>query len=198
MLKVGLPLTALALLASVFLLSLRPELREGLTFSEADLRALGSGLAITNPRFSGSSIDGDLYDFEAKSVEPRDETLDAAKIDALTGTIRFQDGLLVDLEAPVADVDMVTETILWAEGLSLVTSDGYTAEAERADMDLNAGIVRGSGGIEATGPMGNITSRQLTISGTGGIDGLREGSSVVFTGNVKLRYVPEGEIKEGN
>ncbi len=176
LLKIGLPLTGAALLGSV-----------------ADLEAMGTGLKVTNPRFSGASLDGDRYDFEAATVVPRDIAMEMAEVDALTGTIRFADGLAVDLEAPFATVDLTSETLLFDRGLAVRTNSGIEATAGSANMDLRQGVLHADGGIAAEAALGTIVSDRLTIAARtpGGVAALTEGSTLLFTGRVKLRYVPQ-------
>ncbi|MEO0911516.1 MAG: hypothetical protein AAFY59_00785 [Pseudomonadota bacterium] len=191
-LKVGLPLTALALLASVIMLGTRDEVPGGLTFSAADLEALGTGMQVKEPRFSGASLDGDLYDFQANAVVPRDATLEFADIDALEGTIRFRDGRSVFISADTAEIDFGAEQILLRDSIYIESSDGYTAQGSIVVVDLEAGLVRGSGGITAEGPFGEITSRNLLIQSKGdnSLETLANDALMTFTEGVSLRYQP--------
>ncbi|MEM9812701.1 MAG: hypothetical protein AAF913_08525 [Pseudomonadota bacterium] len=190
-LKVGLPLAGLALLASVVLLSLRPEPPGALTFSAADLEAMGSGLKVTRPRFSGASLDGDLYDFEAATVVPTDAELVRAEIEKISGAIRFADGLVVNLTAPDAAVDLVSETIFFDDGLVISTSSTLEAAAARANLDLRAGVLTAEGGVSASGTLGTIVAERLRVETVeeGNVEAFTEGATLVFTGGVELRYV---------
>jgi lipopolysaccharide export system protein LptC len=54
-LKVGLPLVAVGLLASLFVVQTDDRIGEGVVFSPGDVEALGSGLRISNPTFTGTT-----------------------------------------------------------------------------------------------------------------------------------------------
>ncbi|QHQ36850.1 hypothetical protein [Algicella marina] len=199
-LKVGLPLVAMALLASVFMLGTRSELPGGLSFSDADLQALGTGLKVTEPRFSGASLDGDLYDFMADEVIPRDASLEIADIAALEGTIRFRDGRSVHVSSATAAIDLPGERILLGEGMRLESSDGYVARAEDVRIDLKGGRIWGEGKVYAEGPIGEISSEEFLIE-SGEETALTEignESVITFTNDVKVRYVPAKEAGESD
>ncbi len=191
-LKVGLPLTGLALLVSVFMLSTQDEIPGGLSFSDADLQALGTGLRVTNPRFSGASLDGDIYDFVADSVIPKDASLEFADIETLSGTIRFRDGHVVSLSAQRAEINLMTEELILSDDINLQSSEGYNAKASRLDVDLKNGQIHGSGDVFADGPMGEISSDSLLIEATEAqdIEALANDSMITFTNRVRLRYLP--------
>ena len=60
-LKVGLPLVALGLLTALFLFPRQTGFEGGLVYSTADLIALGEGMTVSNPRFSGSTEAGEPF-----------------------------------------------------------------------------------------------------------------------------------------
>ena len=64
-LKVGLPLVAVGLLASLFLVQTDDRLGGNVVFSPGDVEALGSGLSINNPTFTGTTRGEDRFRFTA-------------------------------------------------------------------------------------------------------------------------------------
>lgn len=188
-LKLGLPIAAMSLLAAVFLVSREDELEGGLTFSKADLEAMGTGLRVTNPNFSGSSTRGDLYDFVAASVVPQDLGMKVATIADLSGTIRFFGGNMLELIASEADFDMENQKMVLNSGVELQTSDGYTASAGQVAVDLAQGVLTGTGTVQASGPMGKIEADRMNMSSVTRL-GLESDAVVTFTGHVRLRYIP--------
>lgn len=191
-LKIGLPLVAIALLASVFMLSGRSELPGGLSFSASDMRALGTGLKVTRPRFSGASIDGDIYDFMAEEVAPRSTKLESAEITDLAGTVRFRDGQSVAIAAEKGEVNLVGETLQLSRSVRIDSSEGYRASADDLYLDLRAGSITGVGNIRATGPLGEITSSSLQITSEEGLalGKLSQSARLFFSNGVKVRYEP--------
>ena len=69
-LKVGLPLVALGMLSALFLIQTEDRLGAGIRFTRGDLEALGSGLRISNPIFTGTTSGADTFRFTAELVIP--------------------------------------------------------------------------------------------------------------------------------
>lgn len=196
LLKVGLPAVAVALLAAVFLLSDKTEFDTALNFSEADLEALRSGLKLTEPQFSGASLGGDIYDFRASLVTPRDLAMSEADILDLRGRVAFRDGRIVDLRSDRARLDAVAQQVVLEDGIELITSDGYRAEATRVEVDIEVGVLTAAGPVRASGPAGEIEAATLRIArvddGERGFD--PNETLITFAGGVRLRYLP-GELE---
>lgn len=193
-LKFGLPLAAMALLLAVFLVSREDKLEAGLAFSQADLDALSSGLRISNPQFSGSNTSGDLYNFSAASVVPRDLTMNIAEVEALEGSITYPDGEKLAFTAKNASINLKKRLLVLNEGIAISTSEGYAAMAGRVEMDLNLGVLIGEGNVVATGAIGRISAGSLQINSVTR-SGLSDNSTIVFSGGVKLNYIPNQENK---
>lgn len=192
LLKVGFPLLAFGILAAVFLWRQEEDLGGGLTFSAADLEAMRTGLKLTEPQFSGASLSGDIYDFKASTVIPRDIELSMADIEALDGRVQYADGRVIDLVSETASINLETRVIVMETGIVITTSDGYRAVAERLDVDVNASVLTGTGPVSATGPVGNIQAGGLVISAAPGVNrptGVDE-TLISFTNGVRLTYTP--------
>ncbi len=188
-LKLGLPVAALGLLMAVFLVSHEDELEGGLSFSKADLEAMGTGLRVTNPNFSGSSTRGDIYDFVAGAVVPQDLAMSVASISDLSGTIRFADGAILDLIAAEADFDLENQKLLLSSGIKLQTDGGYTASAGNVAVDLAKGVLSGTDGVSAQGQMGDIEAAAMQINSVTTL-GLDSDAVIKFSGGVRLHYIP--------
>src|SRR4051812_14122297 len=91
-LKVGLPLIALGLLAALFLVQTDDRLAGDLVFSRGDIEALGSGLRLTNPVFTGTTRSGDRFRFTAEEVVPDAAPPKRAAITRLGGTLELAGG----------------------------------------------------------------------------------------------------------
>ncbi len=157
------PLTALALLATVFLFTTERSIPGGLTFSEADLDSLETGMHITRPRFSGSSENGDVYNFSADLLLPDAPKPETIKAVGLSGQIVFLQGTTMQLNAEEATFTLKDKTLLLSQGMSTVLSDGFRAEAESMYVDLDTGHLTTNGPVRATSPMGNIEAGNLRV-----------------------------------
>ena len=162
-LKIVMPLTALGLLATVFLFTTERTIPGGLTFSQADLETLEQGMQITKPRFSGSSEGGDVYNFTADIVfpdAPRPEIIEAV---GLSGQIVYLQGTTMQLSAGKAEFVLSEKTMSFTEGISIVFSDGFRVTAENLLADLSKSNMTTAGPVKANSPMGVIESGNMRI-----------------------------------
>lgn len=178
------PLTALGLLATVFLFTTERTIPGGLTFSQADLVALETGMQITKPRFSGSSDTGDVYNFTADLVlpdAPKPEKIEAV---GLSGEIVFLQGTTMQLSAAKAVFVLADKTMHLSEGMTIVFSDGFRVESETLFADLSTGSLLTNGPVKANSPMGNIESGNLRIETN--VENGEENRMIWFEDGVKL------------
>lgn len=163
-LKVGLPLVAVGLLASLFLVQPDGRLGGNVVFSSGDVDALGSGLQITNPTFTGTTRSDDRFRFTAAKVVPDAAPPKRAAISELSGTLDLKDGPEITLSAREGDLDIPTQRLDISGDVIITTSDGYRMATDRATIELRAGALVASGQVTSTGPLGEITSGTLHVA----------------------------------
>lgn len=185
-LKVGLPLVALAMLAGLFLGSDRPRSGGELVFSPADLAALGQGMRVSRPVFSGVTDAGDRFRFTAVAVVPDAAPPTRAAIDTLAGRIDFTDGRSVDLAAAAGDLDLKAQNLALQGSVQLDSDDGYAFAADAVAVDLKAGALVATGAVAGEGPMGRIDAEKLTVSPPDAAGARR----FLFEDRVRLVYDP--------
>jgi lipopolysaccharide export system protein LptC len=110
-LKLGLPLVAIGMLAALFLAQTDDTIGGGVKFSEGDIEALGEGLRITNPTFTGTTGGEDRFRFTAAEVLPDAAPPTRADITRLAGTLELADGPVVSLEAETGDLHIPTQRL---------------------------------------------------------------------------------------
>lgn len=185
-LKIGLPLVALGMLASIFLVQ-TDRLGGDLGFSQGDIDALGRGLRIANPTFTGTTRGQDRFRFTAALVEPDAAPPERAKITTLAGEVALHNGPVVELEADRGDLHIPTERLDVAGNVRIRTSEGYRMAAEQATLDLRAGSLIAGNTVETTGPLGQIDSGSLTIEPAAASG---EARRLSFGNGVRLVYDP--------
>jgi lipopolysaccharide export system protein LptC len=186
-LKVGLPLVALGMLASLFLVQTDDRVGGDLVFSPGDLAALGEGLRISNPVFTGTTRSQDSFRFTATLVVPDAAPPTRAQITALAGEIDLSDGPEIALASDTGDLDIPTQRLDMIGDVRIDTSDGYSIRSERATLDLRAGSIIASQAVESTGPLGRIDSGSLRVAPAAENGEARHFS---FGDGVRLLYQP--------
>lgn len=186
-LKVGLPLIAVAMLAGLFLNS---EARRGggeLVFSPADLALLGEGMRVTGPVFSGVTDAQDRFRFTADAVTPDAAPPTRAGIETLTGVIDFANGQKMDISARGGEIEIESRKMTLRGAVRVETSDGYVFSADVARLDFAAGDLSAEGAVSGDGPIGRIDAGRLTVSPP---SGERADRTFLFQDNVRVVYDP--------
>ena len=187
LLKLGLPLVAVGLLAALFLVQTDDSIGGGVVFSRGDIDALGSGLRIANPTFTGTTSSDDRFRFTAEEVLPDGAPPTRAAITRLSGTLELKDGPVISLEAATGDLHIPTQRLDMTGEVRIETSDGYRITAEKATLNVKDGTFLAGDHVESTGPLGHITSGSLMVAPAAAEGEARRFS---FANGVKLIYDP--------
>ena len=207
-LKIGLPLLALGLLSTIFLVPREVDFEGGLVYTSADLLALGEGLAVTRPRIAGATEKGEPFVVEAESASP--DGPDPTRIDMAAVRAEFEqlDGRRIQLQAETGTLRPKEESLTLEGDVTLTTSDGYEVRTRTVLADLRAGTVEAPEAVSAQGPDGTIESasfRALRVRDGEAKDdardvgapdlaaGLSPGDYLWFEGGVRVTWTPPPE-----
>ena len=189
-LKTALPLVAIALLSTVFLVQENENNEGGLVFSSADLATLGDGLAINNPRIEGTTRDGNAYLITAEKAVPDQSQAERIEMSAFSAITRYSSGLSVEVHSPRAVAVLPSQNFSMLDHVSFRTSDGYTGNAGSADVDVKSGTLVASGGVSVDGPTGRIEADRLSVQSRFDENGDATDNPILkFEGGVALRFV---------
>ncbi len=186
-LKVGLPLVAVALLAGLFLGNGEDRIGDGVVFSPGDVKALGEGLRISNPTFTGTTRGDDRFRFTADLVVPDAAPPERAAITRPAGTVDMKNGPTVTVAAAQGDLDVPTQRLDLSGKVRIETSDGYRIDSDTATIDLRSGAFVAGDAVTSRGPLGTITSQSLHVAPAAADGDARRFS---FAGGVRLVYDP--------
>jgi lipopolysaccharide export system protein LptC len=189
-LKVGLPLVALGLISALFLVQTDDRIGGELTFTEGDMEALGSGLRISNPTFTGASRGGDRFRFTADQVVPDAAPPTRADITALAGEVALHDGPAVALTAAAGALDIADQRLVLRGDVDIETSDGYRMRTDRLTIDLRSGSLAAEAPVATQGPLGQIDAGSLKVAPASDAGEARRFS---FGNGVRVVYDPPPE-----
>ncbi|MEE9387845.1 MAG: hypothetical protein V3U96_04485 [Paracoccaceae bacterium] len=187
-LKILFPLTALAILSTLFLASKSNDLTTTLPFGESELRDIAREPKIRNPAFSGVTSDGSAIDFSAALAVPLISPEAGLKANGLKGVYETPDGRVVNISANTGVFDTIAGTAVLEDGVSLTTSTGYLIKTDAIIADMNRSRISTTGEIIADGPLGHIIAGQLALQQEPGEDAV--GYQLKFSKGVKLIYTP--------
>ena len=188
-LKVGLPLVALAMLSALFLIQNDDGPGGTITFSRGDMEALGDGLRVTNPTLTGSTRGEDRFRFSAEIVVPDAAPPTRATLSGLDGRIDFTDGSAVDIAARSGEIDLDAQGLSLTDAVRIATSQGLEVTSDDVSVDLRLGVLEARGGVVTEGPMGRINSDTLRIEPS---PDAAEARVITFGNGVRLVYDPVG------
>lgn len=184
-LKVLLPLTALGLLSTVFLLSRSASEAPDLTFFE-DASEIPERDAVSKPYYTGSTPEGHAVSVTAESARPQPEDPAGVLADALSAAFRLTDGTQITLVADSATVNEPADRMALRGGVVIDSSNGYRLETPELQSALRAVHADAPQGVAGTSPIGDLSAGALRIRDGGG-----EGTvQLFFTNGVKLIYQP--------
>ncbi len=187
LLKVLLPLTALAILSMLFLISNRINPDDALPYAEVDVEARLKEPRMTAPTYAGTTSDGASLEVTAAEARPAAEGETGANATAVQARLTTPDGQQTDLQAETAQMTLKGTEITFSGDVRLTHSSGYRVTSDEMTASLGETDVQARSGVTAEGPGGRITAQSMRLMPTG--DG-REGYLLVFNGTVKLVYQP--------
>ena len=191
-LKIGLPILALALLSALFLWPRETGFKGGLSYSTTDLIALGEGMTVSNPRFTGATEAGEPFEVRADSATPDGPDPTEVALDAVSARISQNDGREVALTAAEGALRPKDNTISLQGQVEIATSDGYVVETERVEADMRARTLVAPGEVRAEGPRGSIRAGSFRAARIGADDpeGRAPGDYFWFEDRVRVTYAP--------
>ncbi|MBA4323590.1 MAG: LPS export ABC transporter periplasmic protein LptC [Rhodobacter sp.] len=185
-LKVALPLAALAILSTLFLVARRIDPDAALPYAEVDVEDLAREPRMTAPTYAGTTEDGSALTLSADEARPAAEG-SAAQAARLRLELATPDGGRTELVAAEARMDDTTRQVVLSGGVTLTTSTGYRLETAEVAANLDRTGLESRAPVKATGPAGEITAAGMVLSQ----DNRTPGAYVlVFKGGVRLVYQP--------
>ncbi|WP_323765050.1 hypothetical protein [Marinovum sp.] len=184
-LKVLLPLTALGLLSTVFLLSRTANDEPDLTFF-ADASEIPERDSVTRPYYTGSTPEGHAVSVTAESAQPQPEDPAGVLAEHLSAAFRLTDGTRINILADSATVNEPADRMALQGGVVIDSSTGYRLETAELHSALRSVHADAPQGVTGTSPIGDLSAGALRIRDGGG-----EGQvQMFFTKGVKLVYQP--------
>lgn len=187
-LKLVLPLSALALMSSVFLLARPVDPERAIERAEIDVAERARDPRLTGARFAGVTEDGSALRIETETA--RTDPLAALRFH-VSGLELHLDGPRdnrVFLRADEGLIDRAAGHFSMQGGIEITADPGYSLRSEQLRGALDRTWIDLPQGIEGTAPAGEIRAGSLTIQRA---KAPSSGNRLVFSGGVRLIYQPE-------
>ena len=182
-LKIVLPLIALGLLASLFLLSRNQTATTvALPFSKSDLDARIREQRISSPIYNGTNSAGDDISLSAGKIIPQTSPDTMGQMTDLAVTVETATGTIFGITAELGEYDSKTTTVSLRGSVDLTTSLGYQITSPSVVFDPRNTILIAQGPIAGQGPNMSLNAGKLEISRPNGTESLQ----IRFTQGIKV------------
>lgn len=187
--KVLLPVAAVVLIGLIFLTG---EDRDAVVDVEsaANVAALGAGLKLENPRFAGTTDNGEPFVVTARSALPDGAMPDRIELELPEGEAHLSDGLKVKITANTGQMFRKDEQLHLNGDVVVETSNGYRAMTDIVELDLDTKTAKIPGAVRATGPLGGLDADRVHITPSAPNS---KNVTVRFEGNVRVTYIPKSD-----
>lgn len=187
-LKVALPLLALALLSTLFLVSNRIDPDAAIPYAKIDVKERLREPRITAPVYSAVTRNGSALTVSASEARPAQTKGGLSTATSVTATLLAPDGKRTELAATTATLDEDGARLQLTGKVRIDEATGYSIQTDRLDADLARTAFFSPGPVTALGPTGTVTADSMSLT-----PNPKEPKAylLVFNGNVKLVYQPE-------
>ncbi|MDN5785776.1 hypothetical protein [Pseudorhodobacter sp.] len=187
-LKVLLPLLALAILSTLFLVSRTIDPSDAIPFARVDIDDRIREPRLTQPTWAGVTDDGSALTIAAADARPQQSGAIGASASQVVAELKTPDGGSASLTAARGMLDQKTGAMLMDGGVTISTSTGYHLQTDALTAKLDRTSLVSQGAVEGDAPAGHISAGQMEITqrddGTGQY-------LLVFKNGVKLLYQPK-------
>ncbi len=196
-LKILLPLGALAILSTLFLLSRTIDPEDALPYAQVDVEELARQPRLTAPEYAGVTDDGAAITVTAVTAIPGDAKTPGLAADAPKAVLETAAGLRTEISAAEGRIDPKAGLLTLTGGVSIVTSSGYSLATDAMSLALDRTLAQSDSGVFATAPFGDIAAGGMILRAEQPADteGEAEGGApayvLLFNNGVKLVYLPE-------
>ena len=184
-LKVALPLFALAVLSSLFLVARSIDPEGALTLTEAELADRLREPRITAPAYAGTTRDGATISVTASVARPASEG--GASAEEVRAELATPDGARSTLSAAGLRFTSDAAQAVLEGGVLISQSLGYEFRTDSLTLNLDRSGMDSAGAVEGFGPLGQLTAGRMALTPADGANGRY---LLVFNGGVRLIYQP--------
>ena len=186
-LKIILPIAALALLSTLFLLSRSVDPTTSIPFADVDLAERARDQGVTAPYLAGATLSGDLIAFSADRArpDPADET--RAIAENIKAWLNLTSGTFLRFRADNGTLDEPSDRAHLHGDVHINSSIGYVIQTQALTSAMREIWAESEGQITGNGPPGTFSAGKMLLRA----DPDTQDVHLLFTNGVKLIYDPK-------
>ncbi|WP_204112681.1 LPS export ABC transporter periplasmic protein LptC [Shimia biformata] len=183
-LKIVLPLAALALLSTLFLLARDRDITGDVPFAKVDIEERARDPQLTRPHFTGVTDGGDRISVTAESARPDPAKPTTVVVTGINTRIDLSGGSRLELKSGSGRLNNADGLVVLSDGVTVTSSNGYQVQTDEILTETRTLNAESTGPVIGTGPMGQFEAGKLVVK-----QGEEEGEALLFfTNGVKLVY----------
>lgn len=182
LLKLFLPLVALAILSSLFIFSRVIDPEAGIPYASVDVADRLREPKVTDAQYSGMTDDGSAISISVAVVVPNGTNGGSAK--QVLARITSKQGDLTEVQA--TDLAYSQNAAALTGGV-VMRNSGFDLKTEAMDVLTDRLSLTSRGEVTGTGPLGNLTAGKMRLSVS---DDMTGDHLLVFNSGVHLIYQP--------
>ena len=187
-LKLLLPLAALVVLSTLFLVARTIDPSDAIPAAGVDVEDRVRAPRMTSPAWAGVTRDGTALAIEASEFRPDEGAGGDAAAQDVRADIDTPDGNSARLVSQTARVEGAARLLHFGGGVTIDTSSGYRIRTEAMTSAMDRTDIRSDTALVATGPIGDIAAGSMRLTESG----QQPGRYLLGFGNrVKLTYDPQ-------
>jgi lipopolysaccharide export system protein LptC len=170
-LKVALPLIALVLLSTMFMLSRKVDPTAAMALSDQAFRDRIDRSELSTPQYVGNTNSGKNLTVTAKSARPDPH-------------VSLDNGEVMNINADTGVMDEAEDLAVLSGNVHIVTTDGYDFRTSQLTSLLSTIEGESAGQVDGFGPPGTLTAGKMTVK----TDPQSGKVLLIFTKGVHLLY----------
>ena len=189
--KIVLPLAALALLSTVFLLARNIDPTQAIPFAEIDVEELAREQRISAPNYAGVTADGAAISVTASTARPDPDSPERVDATDLEAELITATGARYQLSSQRGEIDSGADMAYLQGGVVVTTSSGYRITSDAMSTSLSRTLLESEGPVQADGPAGRLDAGSMSLAPLPDAEGDDSTNHLlVFNKGVKLVYTP--------
>ena len=189
--KIVLPLAALALLSTVFLLARNIDPTQAIPFAEIDVEELAREQRISAPNYAGVTDDGAAISVTASTARPDPDSPERVDATDLEAELITATGARYQLSSQRGEIDSGADMAYLQGGVVVTTSSGYRITSDAMSTSLSRTLLESEGPVQADGPAGRLDAGSMSLAPLPDAEGDDSANHLlVFNKGVKLVYTP--------
>ncbi len=186
LMKIVLPLAALGILSTLFLLSDSFDPAEAIPITTIDLQQRAEDQGTTNASFAGVTRSGDEVLVQTVRTVPSVDNPRIFLAEDVSAEYRLSSGTDIDITSLHGEMNQMQNSATLSGDVLVVTSNGYQITTDLLTATFDTLYAESPGPVEGLAPAGDLTAGRMVLEHND-----ETGSShLLFTDGVKLVYEP--------